>query len=204
MGCTSCKTSTCKGCGSQAESLDQVCNAVECETEQCSEVYGAGCIVLEGADITAGSDTVSEAGDSVDAILREMVRLFNSRISTVKISLTAAQIKDLNTTPILAIASPGVGKALVVTSVNTKYNYNTAAFTSSTLSIYADTLSVDQGTTPANFLQLTANRFSKIDLDGTSGTSIIEDKGIYIKANADSASGDSTIDVYITYETITI
>jgi hypothetical protein len=48
-----------------------------------------------------------------------------------RITLTAAQIKALYSTPITIVAAPGSGKAIIVDKIVAKLEYATAAFTGS-------------------------------------------------------------------------
>lgn len=53
----------------------------------------------------------------------------NVQVPTPKtVTLTAAQVNALNTTPVDLIPAPGAGKAIVITSVVAEYDYVTTAF----------------------------------------------------------------------------
>ena len=125
-------------------------------------------------------------------------------LQPAKISLTPAQIKTLNSIPVLAIPSPGVGKAIEIISANAKLNFRTVAYSNISASLITDTATSIQYA--GTFLDSTSTAWVQFTPFGSTENIIqfVENKGVFIKANADSASGDSPVDIYISYRIITL
>lgn len=116
-----------------------------------------------------------------------------------KLHMTSAQILNLHTSPIMLIPSPGAGKVIKLMSCVIRYNFGTVNYSLTPISFRY------QGGTAAS----SNNVF-------TSGASIIKDIGfvtniamlanvpIIIDAGANPTGGDGTIDVYFSYQTITL
>jgi hypothetical protein len=130
-------------------------------------------------------------------------------IKTVKVSLSSAQILDSNTTPIELIAAPGAGLAIIPISVVVKYTYITAAYATNTSpSIFFDTLDIEDN----NFIDLgsmltqTANKSAiKIVQSANGENSVIANKALmWAIETGNPTAGDGTIDLYITYQVITL
>ena len=126
----------------------------------------------------------------------------------IKVSLSAAQIQALNTTPIEIIPNPGVGFALNIISSKYKLNFGTTAFdTASFISLYPSSLSINDGQSLTNTGNITSssNVFNKMAIwDDNTVTNIVENNSILVSSDADSVGGDSTVDIYVTYEVITL
>ena len=118
-------------------------------------------------------------------------------------TLSSAQILALNTTPIEVVSAQGAGTVIVVQSIVYKYNFNTTDYSTQT-SLQA----TYTGETPV--MQSVANILNAgVDLiKGWGAGTIIEMKdntGISIETpTADPTLGDGTVDVYITYEILTL
>lgn len=117
-------------------------------------------------------------------------------VQTAKISLTASQIN--NATEIFGINAPGVDKFIQITSLAFSYNFGTTQFTGSGgISIrYAGNAAnviTDFGT-PAIY---TGNVMTYITIP--SGAAISENAALAFRANPALATGDGTIDIYVTY-----
>lgn len=125
-----------------------------------------------------------------------------------KVSLSAAQIKSLNSSPIDLIAATGAGTYIRVNQVDLWLNWGTVAFDSNFIQIKTDGATNNQVSFGNSFISSTANT----NATGLPNTHIGATTDIYlsntkvvITSNADSvATGDSTVDVYITYEIITL
>lgn len=136
----------------------------------------------------------------------KMSNLTNYFPQFVKVSLTAAQVKALNSVPVLAVAAPGNGFAIEVVSASASLTYGSVAFLNAGLQIKTDTATTIQASTHSAFLPATNSIFQRIISATTSANLIqlVDNKGLYITAAADSANGDSTVDIYILYRIITL
>jgi trimeric autotransporter adhesin len=128
-------------------------------------------------------------------------------INTVKVSLTAGQVSTLSSSPVLCIPAPAAGYAIRVVRASVALTFVSAAYTSSTqVFLYTDTATLNQASCII-LLATTSMHRTFIDvaagIDATS-TQLISAKGLYLKTAGDPASGDSGIDLYITYELIKI
>ena len=78
MGCHTCKTETCSGCGEKALSINDVCNPIECPTSECPESFDANCTFYTGEDITCGDIVVVSQGTSVAQAIANVTAYFCS------------------------------------------------------------------------------------------------------------------------------
>tara|TARA_R110000772_G_C13307950_1_gene439556 strand:+ start:980 stop:2314 length:1335 start_codon:yes stop_codon:yes gene_type:complete len=123
---------------------------------------------------------------------------------TIKVSLTASEIINLSTTPIVAIAAPGVGKVIVVTNAVYKYNFGTVAFDNNGINVrliggnqYVESGAIINGVVD----KIVVGNV----ITGLTAFTVLENTGIDILATADSvATGDGTLDVIISYSEITL
>ena len=125
----------------------------------------------------------------------------------VKLTLTSVQILDLNATPIEIIAAPGAGKAIQIITAMARVNFNTAAYaTNTSLHLLFDT-AVDIVFTISNALVATSIRIANgapNTLIGT-GQQIIENKKVDVTSiGGNPTVGDSTVDVYVAFRTVTL
>jgi len=151
------------------------------------------------------------ASGTVNAVLASDIRTFlddradEAIIKKVELTLTAAQIKAMATTPIQLIAAPAAGVAIEMISASARLVYGTAAFTSSFLQIFVNGAANAQLATANTFLSQTSTRTIRfVEVGSVVGNSVTAAQAIKINANADSAVGDSTIKIYATYREITI
>lgn len=125
-------------------------------------------------------------------------------VTTVKVSLTSANILGL-TVPFTLISAPGAGKILNVLRVTYKYNFNTIAYTGTT-QLFVRNGSQAICNSISSFLN---NTESVIGLPAMFNSSLFLNTG-YINQPLTLInitplfSGDGTLDVYITYDTITL
>ena len=128
-------------------------------------------------------------------------------ILNTKVSLTAAQIKTINSVPIEVIPTAGAGRAIEVISAFLRFNYGTVTFDASLaylLSLYTLTSSTTQFSTGNNILSRTSSTIQTFDKDGSTANQLVENQPIYVNGGDDSTVGDSTIDLYINYRIITL
>lgn len=123
------------------------------------------------------------------------------QIQTTRISLTSAQIKTLNSVPIEILPAQS-GKAIEVISAIVNWNGGTTPFFSLTyLSLIIDTATNGLFPTISDY---STSHFVPFVYDQSVGYDLIENKGLLITADADSANGNGNCDIYINYKIITL
>lgn len=133
--------------------------------------------------------------------------LSSGSVLTTKVTLTSANIKNLNSTPITLLAAPGTGKYYDVQSITIRNRFNTTAYNASldilaiwfsqgADSIYEISGAIKQLGTYAHALVRKAPVVDDIQIE--------EDDSILISAASNSTVGDGEIDIYITYKIITL
>ena len=128
----------------------------------------------------------------------------------VKVELTSAQILALNSAPVLAVAAPGAGKAIVVNEcyggIKTYVSAAYAKFTN--IDVWTDTANLPQFTGISFLASTTAflcKFFSNNSFVYSGDTQIIANKGLYItNITGDPETGDSDFVVYIDYKIVTL
>ncbi len=122
-------------------------------------------------------------------------------------ALSNAEIKALNSTPILVVSAP-VGKSIVVTDWSLNIDYTAPAFaTEDTLWLKTDTATRPQGVDDT-ILGSTVDRIRNGQFDATTGwvatsTQIIAEKALYITTDsADPTAGGSTISITVNFRLI--
>ncbi len=123
-------------------------------------------------------------------------------IQTVKVSLTASEIKNLGTTPIDAIPAQGAGKVTIVTQMMVKATWGSVAFDNNNLSLIQNTGNVWIFNSPFP-LDFTSDKYLVFVMSAIT-TSLTTNVKTQITGIDSVATGDSTIDVYITYAVITL
>jgi len=124
---------------------------------------------------------------------------------TTTISLSAAQIKTLNSVPVDAVAAPGAGKAIEVVSASIAFTWVGVAFDHAfpQCGLKTDTAAGNQA--DGGDFTLTASYFTRFTIFATNDTSVVANKKLQITANADSAAvGDSTAKIYIQYRILNV
>jgi len=150
---------------------------------------------LVGADIKSVIDYVDQEIDTITPIQK-----------TIKRTLTSAEILNLFTTPIELV--PAItGKLLVPQFLHQKYNHNTAAYTTSGLfRLGLGTISF----VPINFTPIVISADNAQGLtnftinQSTSGLTYANLPIVVGATTANPASGDGTLDLYLTYLEITL
>ncbi len=123
------------------------------------------------------------------------------------VSLTAEQIKTLSSVPVIAIPAPGVGKAIVIIADATEFEPGSEAFADAgTLSLRTNTANADQSISQLN---LTVDPYSFVintiqDLEAGGSIQIIENQPVMIQTDSDSATGNGSLNEYISYKIINL
>jgi len=126
-------------------------------------------------------------------------------IFTKTVSLSAAQIKTLNSVPVDAVAAPGANKAIEVVSASISFTWVGVAFDHAfpECGLKTDTAAANQA--GGGDFTLTASFFTRFTIFATNSTTVVANKKLQISAAADStASGDSTAKIYIQYRIINV
>lgn len=121
-----------------------------------------------------------------------------------KVTLTAANIKTGQSVPVTVIDAPGAGMAIKIIGCIAKFNWGSVAFENADLLLQAVGGQVQQAEL-VNFLPATANKVTFFTFYTTPGNrnTVLDDAAIVATTDADSVNGDSTIDLYISYQIIT-
>ena len=132
----------------------------------------------------------------------------------VERSLTNAEIKALNTTPISLVAAPGAGKAIMVESVISSLTYATAAFATNTdLEIRYDDSTAGDATgaeatvdsLDAILLKTASAIFVTPGLGGALDAEVTQNKGITAKvATGNPATGGGTMKIKVIYRIVSL
>ena len=149
-------------------------------------------------EIIAGTNVTVDASDPQRPIVSATGI---GAMVTQKISLSATQIKNLGTTPIEAIPTPGAGNIIQLFGLMLQLNWNSVAFDNNTL-IVETTGALDAWNVESSFLNLTASINRTIAVDH--GTLTLVNSPVVITGTDSVATGDSTVDVYITYKIIAL
>ncbi len=119
------------------------------------------------------------------------------------VSLTAAQVKTSNSVPVQLIASPGSGKIITVTNVDAKRNFVSAAFAANAGMVYTKDVSDPdteyQKFIPVNFISSAASKIISATGNVDDTPVLLDNKAIMFRMGADSATGDGSIEFYISY-----
>lgn len=128
----------------------------------------------------------------------------SSLILSKKVTITAAELLTANSSPINLIDAPGSGKALKVIDVMVRFNYGTVAFdgANGTVNFNIDT-ATDDYFEYADLLSQTANSLG-FAFGNDFPEKTVENQEFHFISNNDSTVGDSTVDVYINYQIITL
>lgn len=124
---------------------------------------------------------------------------------TASTSLTAAQIKTLNSVPISLVSAPGATSYIEVISASIRYTYNTTAFTSTTVQLQIATTVIPQAELADCFDATNSVNSTLLGIVQTGGDSnTATNQALLITANADSAVGDGTAFISVLYRVITL
>lgn len=124
---------------------------------------------------------------------------------TLKYTLTATQIKTLNSVPVTIIPAPGAGKAIVCFYAGMNYKRGTISFSTgaSQFNFLSDLTNFNAQLVSQSFIDGSQSCFPIAVLVNVNDTQIIENTPLYVRFdNGDSTVGNGTVDVYITYQII--
>jgi hypothetical protein len=145
--------------------------------------------------LSYGDGVTSEAIQKADAC---------TCVKTVKVSLSSAQILNSNTTPIQLIAAPGAGKIIVCESIIINSTFVTTPYSTNLDGLF--TLGSGSVLSISNMLDFSSNNIKQ--RRGTMGSEnpsdVVNEALSYTTQTGDPTAGDGTIDLYITYQVITL
>jgi hypothetical protein len=76
--CNKCQPQEDCSCKQEALHISQICNPIECPTEECSESFEANCIIYTGEDIICNNVIVGTSGESIAQIVANVTAYFCS------------------------------------------------------------------------------------------------------------------------------
>lgn len=123
-------------------------------------------------------------------------------IYTIRKALTFSDLRTGNSVPINLVLPPGAGYALQAISSCVKYIANDGQLFFTDFLIITDTATSEQLNVSGSF-NSAANGFPILAPTPVQ-TSVIENKGLNLKLNLDTAVGTGTAVVYLTYAIITL
>ncbi len=126
---------------------------------------------------------------------------YNAAVSFERhIQLTASEIKNIGTTPITVIPAPGVGNYVILDQLAIKFNWGSVAFDNNGIGLKVDGAAGNLSFA-TNILNATADVFTDGKIgSGSLSTIYVENAAVQIIGTDSVASGDSTMDFYITYQ----
>lgn len=151
-------------------------------------------------------------------IMTQLLNWITNQNSTIllriKISLSSSQILVLHTTPITCIPAPGAGYFNRIICASSSYVENANDYSGGTIVMSCDPsdANVEQYSTTTNFLanagdNKNAHQYMYLQpiTGGASDNIIKENTAIYAYVpGSNPTGGDSTVDLYITYEVIAL
>ena len=123
---------------------------------------------------------------------------------TTKVTIPTAQVLTLNSTPRTIITNTNGSTAINILSAKARLVFNTTAYSNVQLNLITDNASVSQG----DLADLTAEpttTISKFSNNSNGNASqLVAARSLKLRASANPTLGDSDIDIYVTYELVTL
>ena len=130
------------------------------------------------------------------------------QLQVAQISLSAANIIAMYTTPVQLIAAPGAGKVVIVDQVAYSFNYGTTQFTGGgDIRIQYDgtTDNILSAAFDANKTKAASDSVEVAPMKSSGGTTALENTIVEItNATASFATGDGTAEVFVRYRVLTL
>lgn len=130
-------------------------------------------------------------------------------VNTIKVSVPSSAILALNATPFELIPAPGAGKTINVLKVFFKYNFNTTPYSGGggiAVSLGSGFGSIPVSNAIGGVLNNSQTSYAKPTMyTGAFVTSFgYANIGLYLTAGLPQTGGDGSLDVYITYDVVTL
>lgn len=169
--------------------------------------YHSGAVPIAG--LTVGGSSITSASDLDTAIALVWINTATATaqiLVTRKTSVTSAQIKALNTTPITLVAAQGSGYAIQPLSVLFHYNYSTAAYATNTnLQVWYNGYTNNLITSNTVLLGVASTYSLSLPVSGTLTAADLDNKALVLTVlTGDPVTGAGTLDVYVTYALVTV
>lgn len=150
---------------------------------------------------------IVQFGADFKCTTQDIANLAPADLLIAKVTLSSAQILALFTTPITVIAAPGAGKLINLINVTARLNYNSIAYGAGNDDI-AFSLNAWTLVTFTGFLSNTTNYagiFSAFANADDISVSPIANQPVTVAAlTGNPTLGNSTVDIYATYNIITL
>jgi len=123
-------------------------------------------------------------------------------IQKIKVTLSASQIENIGQGPVQLLPAAGVGTVINIISAGARLNFGTISFDDNTLDIADGSFGT---ATPGGFLSATSDQIERLVRNLDSGGSLLAENSAVIASGTSSiATGDGTVDIYLTYEIISL
>ena len=126
---------------------------------------------------------------------------------SIKVSISSAQLLNLNSSPVTVISAPGAGKVIEVMNCMVKYNFGTTPYVcAGGLTLRNPSSTLRQLNIAQNIIQQTFSTITHTNsYDAGNDTAIVVNEPIQFEAKtANPTSGDGTVDLYIYYRIVTL
>lgn len=125
----------------------------------------------------------------------------NNSITTLKVSVSSSELLNIATVPKLLVAGQGLGTVIRLMDASIAYNHNTTAYSNTQLRFTMGGIAIASNSA----LALTSTGISFNDVPAVNLTAAQSNNtGLYLTAVSNPTLGNGTIDVFITYQVITL
>ena len=123
---------------------------------------------------------------------------------TTKVTIPSSQVLTLNSTPRTIIANLDPFTAINILSAKARLVFNTTAYSNVTLNLITDSATVSQGDL-SNITAEPATTISKFSNNSNGlASQLVAARSLKLRATSNPTTGDSDIDIYVTYELLTL
>ena len=147
-------------------------------------------------------------GNTLLANLADLKEYFFCDVKCASLSVLAADVLQLNTTPQEVIAAPGAGKAIEVIAASGALVYGSVAYATNTNLQLITAGATDPQYESGKLLLSTVDTHSKLGenlVSGATDTQIIENAALNLTVETgDPTAGDSDIEVFVFYREIDV
>ena len=151
---------------------------------------------LTGSEIVAGLQN----GNNVGITAQDIADLAGGgALLTTKVTISSAELLNINATPKTLIPAPGVGKLIIPITCVLVYRYGTTDYTGG-VSLQLSPNNILFNVTFTNIISGSSNKMGTRTVAATATiTSIFENLPFTITAASNPTGGDGTVDVYLSY-----